>query len=367
MRLAPIAFTAVLAPAWALGCQGDDSGLRTLVPDRVGTAEMPPNTRGLIALLADETTACVAEDFEYRVHCFDRSGEVVGVFGGEGEGPGEFDMPNVLVAGHDGTLGVLDFGLNRFSVFEPSGALVTEMLLPGAAAADFIPVWRFGASVVGVAITTFDFALFEAGAGSGGFMSMFEIDIASGTVVRQEELPPVDAELECEKVHYGFPDPGGGWVFVACGGHVVFVAGDGETTVVRAPTYMDELPSERDIADWTESRRARGRAGSDQDSEALDEFRNTPKEYHLSWSETFDVQGRFWIATERDRDEFSWLDVYLPRDGAFFGSVRVHDRILGFDVADSTLAVLVERAPTPHDPEGIPARAIDWYDIGEWR
>ena len=190
---------------WRWGCQGDDSGLRTLVPERIGAVEIPPDTRGLIALLSDESTACVAEDFEYLVHCFDRSGGLVGVFGGEGEGPGEFDMTNVLVAGRDGTLGVLDFGLNRFSVFEPSGVLVTEMLLPAAAAADLIPVWRFGESVVGVAITTFDFALFEAGAGSGGFMSMFEIDIASGMVIRQEELPPVDADIECGKVHYGIP------------------------------------------------------------------------------------------------------------------------------------------------------------------
>jgi len=116
------------------------------------------------------------------------------------------------------------------------------------------------------------------------------------------------------------------------------VAGDGETTVVRAPTFAAELPSERDIADWTERNRARGRARTDQDNEARDEFRNTPREYHLSWSETFDDQGRFWIATERDRDEFSWLDVYAPREGTFFGSVRVRDRVLGFDVADSTLA-----------------------------
>ena len=326
---------------------------------------MPPDTRGLIALLSDETTACVAELYENRIRCFDRSGEGVGVFGGEGEGPGEFDMINVLVAGHDGTLGVLDFGLNRFSVFEPSGALVTEMLLPAAAAADLIPVWRFGESVVGVAITTFDFALFEAGAGSGGFMSMFEIDIASGTVVRREELPPVDAEIECEKVHYGLPDPGGGWVFTACEGHLVFVSRDGETTVVRAPTYTYELPSARDIADWVETERSSGRAGAAEYEEAMEQFRLTPKEYHLSWSEKFDEQGRFWIATEQNRDDFSYLDVYLPREGTFFGSIRAQDRVLGFDVAGSTLAVLVERMPTPDDPEGIPARAIDWYDIGQ--
>ena len=116
-------------------------------------------------------------------------------------------MTNVLVAGRDETLGVLDFGLNRFSVFEPSG------------------------------------------------------------------------------VHYGFPDPGGGWVFTACGGHVVFVSRGGETGVIRAPIFGAELPLERDIADWRERNRARGRARMDEDSEALDEFRNTPKEYHLSWSD----------------------------------------------------------------------------------
>ena len=106
-------------------------------------------------------------------------------------------------------------------------------------------------------------------------MSMFEIDIASGTVVRQEELPPVDADIECGKVHYGIPDPGGGWVFTACGGHLVFVTGDGEERLIRAPTYTDELPSARDIADWRERNRARGRAGIDEDNEALEEFRNT--------------------------------------------------------------------------------------------
>ena len=128
------------------------------------------------------------------------------------------------------------------------------------------------------------------------------------------------------------------------------MTGDGEERLIRAPTYTDELPSARDIADWRERNRARGRAGIDEDNEALEEFRNTPKEYNLSWSEKFDEQGRFWIATERDRDEFSYLDVFLPREGAFFGSFRVQDRVLGFDVAGSTLAVLVERAPTPGRP-----------------
>lgn len=352
--------SAALASAALVGCLGDDSGPGTLVPDRIGMAETPTDIRDMVALLSNETSACVLESFENLVHCFDRGGEVVGVFGGDGEGPGEFGYVERLVGGLNGTVGVMDFALDRFSEFEPSGTLVATVLLPGAAN-DLIPVWRFGDTLVGVAITTFDLAMFETGPGSGGFMSVFEIDIESATVVGREELPPVD--VECGMVFYGLPVPGGGWAFTACDAQLVFVAGDGEAKVVRAPTYAGELPSGRDIADWRESERSRGRTGV---GEALEEFRNTPKEYHRSWSEKFDQQGRFWVATERDRDAFSYLDVYLPGEGTFVGSVRVQDRILGFDVAGSTLAVLVERAPTPDDPEGIPARAIDWYDIGEW-
>jgi len=306
------------------------------------------------------------ETYERLLRCVDQSGGVVGVFGGKGEGPGEFGFVGGLVGGSDGTVGVLDWGTNRFSAFEPSGTLVTETILPSAARS-LIPVWRFGDNLVGVVFTSRDLEVFESGAGDGGFMSVFEFDIASGELIWQEELPPVDAQIECGKVFYGLPDPGGGWVFIACEGHVVFVAEDGNTVALQAPTYTGELPSDRDIAAWIESERGFGRAGSARDEEALEQFRNTPKDYHLAWKEKFDEQGRFWIATERDRDEFSYLDVYQPSEGTFFGSVRVADRVLGFDVAGSTLAVLVERAPTPDDPEGIPARAVDWYDIGGWR
>ncbi len=353
------------ALALALACQGDPSGPQTLVPERIGTVETPSDTREIVTLLSDETSACVVERYENRIRCFDRSGEVVGVFGGEGAGPGEFEYIARLIGGVDGTLGVVDFSLNRFSVFQPSGMLLTEVLLPGAAAADLIPAWRFGETLVGVAITTLDLAMFETGPGSGGFMSTLEVDIEAATLVREEEFPPVD--IECGMVFYGLPVPEGGWVFTACDGHLIFAASDAEMSVIRAPTHTGELPSDRDIAAWMESERSFGRAGSAEDDSALEEFRNTPKEYHLAWSEKFDEQGRFWIATERDRDAFSYLDVYLPRQRTFFGSVRVADRVLDYDVAGSTLAVLVERAPTPDDPEGIPARAVDWYDIGGWR
>lgn len=61
------------------------------------------------------------------------------------------------------------------------------------------------------------------------------------------------------------------------------------------------------------------------------------------------------------RDEESFLDVYA--DAAYYGTVRVRDRIVDFDIIGRTLAVLVERGIGPEDADGVPDRAIDWYDI----
>ena len=47
----------------------------------------------------------------------------------------------------------------------------------------------------------------------------------------------------------------------------------------------------------------------------------------------------------------------------FSGSVRVRHRGVGFDVLGSTLVLLVDRPVGPDDPDGLPDRGIDWYDI----
>ncbi len=46
--------------------------------------------------------------------------------------------------------------------------------------------------------------------------------------------------------------------------------------------------------------------------------------------------------------------------GGGSGSVRVRDRLLAYDLYDSTLVTVVEREP---DADGIGWRAADWYDI----
>lgn len=314
--------------------------------------------------MSDETTACVIDSYEVRVRCVDRSGDVVGVFGGEGEGPGEFSWLTKLVGGPNNTVGTIDNRLNRLSVFESSGVLVSEVLLPGVAHF-MIPVGRFSAAFAGVSPVTYDLDRVEAGPWVRD--ALIEVDIASGGVVR-EEVPPVDAEVECGTINYGFPNPEGGWVYVACEGHMLFVEEDGEVAVLQAPTYTGELPNDRDVAELEEANRGTQRFGGLWDREELERVRNTPKNYHLLFGhQKFDERGRLWIATQRDRDEFSYLDVYDPAEAAFVGSVRVGDRIEGFDLLGSTLVVLVERQLPPDDPDGIAARAVDWYDVGEWR
>ena len=61
------------------------------------------------------------DSYEVQVRCLDGEGAVVGVFGREGEGPGEFDNPSYLARGDEGTVGVMDLGLSRFTVFGDTG------------------------------------------------------------------------------------------------------------------------------------------------------------------------------------------------------------------------------------------------------
>jgi len=338
---------------------------QTLVPDRIGTADVPLSQGGSIALMSNENTACVIDAYEVQVRCVDRSGDVVGVFGREGEGPGEFDFVGRLVGGPDNTVGTVDHGLDRFSVFEPSGVLVSEVALPGPAVV-LIPVRRFSTTFSGISVVI---DMNRTGAEVTPTFShvFFEVDMASGEVARQE-VPTVEAGVGCGSIMYGFPDPAGGWVHVACEAHMVFVGEDGDFAVLQAPTYTGEMPTDRDVERLREATRSLGRFGGGMSREALEEYQNSPRNYHLLFGEQkFDDRGRLWIATQRDRDEFSYVDVYDPAEAAFVGSVRVNDRIEGFDLLGSTLVVVVERQLSPDDPDGIPDRAVDWYDVSEWR
>ena len=98
--------------------------------------------------------------------------------------------------------------------------------------------------------------------------------------------------------------------------------------------------------------------------ERLESYRATTKHYYLSTAaQLFDDANRYWVATQRDTHEWSYLDVY--ENARYIGSVRVGSRLRGFDLLGSTLVVLVDRQVGPDDADGIPDRALDWYDIGD--
>lgn len=347
--------------AFAAACGRDDAADEAIfTPESIGTAAVPLSESEEVALLADARTACVIDSYEIRVRCVGGEGSVVGVFGGEGEGPGEFVDPTYLARGEAGTVGVVDSDLGRFTVFEPSGAYVSDVMLPEV----FQPFPAFGAAVSGVSL---DFMVM-LGRMSGSLMTRHEVDLASGEVLGQEGSPPGPWDVECGQVIHGIPDPAEGWAFVACEGHLIFVGGTGDATVLRAPMYVPELPNERDVARMEEEllvlNRSQGLPRTPAIDEGLERYRATPKHYYLRAGEQlFDDANRYWIATQRDQHDWSWLDVY--ENAEYVGSVRVRDRLRAFDLLGSTLVVLVDRQVGPDDADGIPDRALDWYDIAD--
>ena len=366
----PLRIPSVAALLAFAGCgQGDAASDAIFTPEVIGTAALPLSETHQVALLADERIACVVDSYETKVRCVDTEGAVVGVFGRVGEGPGEVgssDNPGNLdlVRGEEGTVGVYDPVLGRFTVFEPSGAYVADVRTP------FLhPRRSFGTVLSGVV---------WRGWIPDSLMTRYDVNIASGEVVREEASPSGPWDVACGEGAWGIPDRAEGWVFVGCEGHLVFVGDTGDATVLRAPT---ELPNERDVArteEWLWAQQ--GRLGREEMTrvlqwssdgtyrshvdERLEDYRTRPKLYSLGTEhQLFDAANRYWIATQRDTHEWSYLDVY--ENAEYVGSVKVRDRLRGFDLLGSTLVVLVDRQVGPDDADGIPDRALDWYDIGE--
>lgn len=331
----------------------------TIEPALIGSAHVPYSMSTSVALL-DKHTACTIDTYDTKIDCVTRSGAITGRFGSTGEGPGEFVRPSRLVRGSGGTLGVTDPARGRLLAFTRTGELVAEVSLPVPV---FIPGAAFDTTIIGSYITGYD----PDPTARGGMVAA-EILLSTGELVREWRPANVPEIPECGMPYFGFPAVGGSgdqdWVFMACNGHIAFVKPDGETTVIRAPTYAGDLPGKRDleehrnvIADF------RRRNGITTDlSGSIRGFAERPMEYFLGrGQETFDSHGRLWIATRRNRNEASFVDIYSGAE--YVGTVKVWDRLLAFDVFEGTLAVLVERQAGSGDADGIPDRGIDWYDL----
>ena len=361
---------ATVALASMIACQPEPVDDLLFLPALVAETSAPLSHNNEIAL-TDDTTACVIESFELQVHCVDRNGRLVGRFGAEGEGPGEFRLLVDLRRAGEGRLAVFH-GLNRVSVFEAVGNLLFESAL----ADFFLPKAHFGSTIHGYSASYFPLSV-SPPSGRGGLMPGFpgrvtvdlmEVDAKTGHVLWTRGVENLVAA--CPLLRPGPPRPQGGWVLMGlweCEGKLVFLdhrdSQDG--AVFDSRTYVEELPNERDVAAELESNRrmtgwtgmAPPDAGS---SESERTFRETPKSWFLRGSAmVFDDRDRLWVATNLDRDDFSYFDIWVDTDHA--AKVRIRDRLMGYDLMGSTLVALVERKPGPN---GIAERAIDWYDIG---
>ena len=352
----------VIAPlasvmAFCTACGSAPETVPMISMDPVATSGAPLTGINSIAL-ADETTACVIESYEERIHCLGRDGQEVGAFGRPGEGPGEFRSLMEVVGGPNGTIGAIDWGLARMTVFQTTGTRVSEVTLP------FFGPYRARAS--------FDSVLFGYGMASrsgdlsAGFQILHtELDIASETIVWERAFPVDLVDTGCDsgtsnELARGVPTPTGGIVFPACAGLMIFLADrdDDAATVIEAPLYAEEFRSDAEMEAFATMQRT-SQFGSEA---AVERYRTTPLRYNVG-RPIFDDRDRLWVLTRRFHDGFSHLDVYAGT--RLVGVVQVRDRAVGFDLRGSTLAVLVNRPVGPEDPDGYPDRAIDWYDIGK--
>ena len=336
---------AAFVAAATTGCTPEPSDPSIVVLKPVATTAAPYSRIDDIALVTPDI-ACVIDSYEFRVRCGDRAGDVLGVFGRKGDGPGESRTLSALERGADGSVGIIDLGLNRLSFYATSGKLVSQVSMPRG----FLPHKIFDQRVLGIRVEWTDQAT-----GDGGTWIPREVDLLSGDVLwERSDLEDV-ADTECGKVRKGWPDGRGGFVFWACQDELVFLQHrDAKgASVVASPTYFEELPNQRDVDGYLTGIFAMG------SEDYVAEYRKTPKRWFLTPEPiNFDFEGRLWVATTRDRDTYSYIDVWNGQQ--YLGTLRIRDRLMGYDLLGTTFAALVERTPGPN---GIARRAIDWYDI----
>ena len=293
--------------------------------------------------------------YRKRVYCVDRTGNVVGAFGREGDGPGEFNTISFLGRGPGGTIGVFDWGLSRMTAFMPDGTRVSETKVPPV----FAPVRSFLSTVSGYSVVMGSVP--SDGLGPKA-IRLLEVDVKTGEVLwTRQDLDYLDDD-GCFPIP-GIPRVSGGWVFKGCSGDLYFLNHRDATSgrLVKSPTYVPEFPNDRDVAAHMEGMRFSGPLPPELQKSYEEEYRAQPKGAFLGpRTLAFDGGDRLWYATSRDQDHFSYLDVWVGT--GYAGTVRIRDRLMAYDILGSKLVALVERKP---GRDGLAARAIDWYDIGD--
>ena len=334
---------ALVTTLFAAACGGPvDVAFQPIKLDPLASAPSPLSTTNELTLLAGGA-ACVIDSYWHRVICIDPGGEAV-EFGAEGEGPGEFAFPTNVLRGASGTIGVLDWQLNRLSMFSASG----ECLASTGALPD-----RFLASRRQVMDGTVSGSYRKFDSNGDRPMVQAEIDVATGRVEWERAFPHEADLVNCStplwritRLLSGCGDGSGDLLFLACHGEFLVWYADRDAeepaAIVRSPTYVERYPTEEDVAS---TRRTLGSAPWAPDEE---EIRARPKGWY--GPRVVDDRRRFWAVSHWNAGSdvippLSHIDMFrLTVDGPEYAlTLQVADKVVGMDVLGDTLAVLVVR------------------------
>lgn len=318
---------------------------------------VPLTVTYVLALVADDRV-CMVDSYEKQVHCGDRAWDDVLRFGREGEGPGEYGAIVGLVPLPNDRLGVIDNALQRLTVVDPAGEL--ERTVPFEAA----PWLTRSASDSIFPVTTLGFESWMPDRQEARRRTRTDWVAAGEGIIRTQTLVlPDTAATHAHPLVAGAWSPEHGFAFVRAPYQIVRFSPDGDFIGLFTPFhYVPELPNRRDIEDRAAG--LRFMFGQTPSNAELRGYAAEPKNgTRGGMALTFTDDGLLWIATTRDRDRWSYIDVFAGGT-RYVGSVRVRDRLYGYDVRNGTLAVLVERSAP--GPDGVRPYAIDWYDVTEW-
>ncbi len=129
-----------------------------------------------------------------RVYLVDAAGEVE-AFGRRGEGPGEFDGPASILLMPDGSLGVWDGGLSRFSRFTVRGEFLDSDPVPAGGLLSFDPRGIVGGHALGWVPTSISFLPGQGESGwFGGPLVLRDLETLEADSVGEAPLVLVEME-----------------------------------------------------------------------------------------------------------------------------------------------------------------------------
>lgn len=344
-------FVALLVLASGAAC-GREPADHPLVLERRASSEGVPFTQSPFLSLVGSDRACLIDSYESQVVCGGPAWRGVERFGREGHGPGEFYALQGIAA-LPSSLGLVDFGNRRVTLLAANGRVEATISFDG------YPTLIRDAVDSTLLVLESDVGHWIPGnltARRKARIARVQLEVGTlhwDTLVLPEAVPVDEMGMSG-----GAWSPEYGYVFLQYPYQMVRFSPAGEFLGILAPAhYQPEMPSDRDVetrvSDLTQL------FGRPPGAEYIEEWRETPKRGVIDVQNvTFSEDGLLWVATTRDRTDWSYIDVYAEGGRTYLGSVRVRDRLLAFDVRQGTLAALVERK----DRNGVPRNRIGWYE-----